>query len=193
MPEPEAVAAAVARNVRRLRRARGWTLDTLAARSGVSKGMLVGIEGGRTNPSIGTLCRVAEAFDANLGLLVELDETPVVRRVRADEAVRLWRGASPESEGLLLMGSDRGEHLELWEWRIAAGDAHAGDPHPGGTREFLYVLEGALTLDVDAERLHVPAGELLAFDADRPHRYANDGDRPLRFVMLVAQPPVLDP
>ena len=48
--------------VRRLRTAKGWSLDQLAARSGVSKGMLVHLEQARTNPSLGTLCKVAETL-----------------------------------------------------------------------------------------------------------------------------------
>ena len=39
---------------------RRWTLEQLAARSGVSKGMVVQIEQGRTHPSIGTQSKVAE-------------------------------------------------------------------------------------------------------------------------------------
>ena len=62
MTIPAEVAGAVALNLRRLRTSRQWSLDTLAARSGVSKGMLVQLEGARTNPSLGTLpwqsCRV---------------------------------------------------------------------------------------------------------------------------------------
>ena len=53
----ETVTDAVARNVREARLERGWTLEQLATRSGVSKGMVVQIEQARTNPSIGTLSK----------------------------------------------------------------------------------------------------------------------------------------
>ena len=74
MPTSEAVAAAVARNTRRLRTERGWSLDQLAHRSGVSKGMLVHLEQARTNPSLGTLCKVAETLGVSLAGLIETDE-----------------------------------------------------------------------------------------------------------------------
>ena len=74
---PTAVAAAVARNTRRLRTCRGWSLDQLASRSGVSKGMLVHLEGARTNPSLGTMCKIAETLGVSLAALVELHEAPV--------------------------------------------------------------------------------------------------------------------
>ena len=119
VPDADAVADAIARNTRQLRTTRGWSLDQLATRSGVSKGMLVQIEQARTNPSIGTLCRVADAFGVTLAQLVELADESSVRVVDAAEVVRLWSG-SEGSGGDLLVGTDRNEHVELWRWHLAA-------------------------------------------------------------------------
>jgi transcriptional regulator with XRE-family HTH domain len=85
MPDADVVAAAVARNTRRLRTARGWSLDQFAARCGVSKGMLVHLEQARTNPSLATMCKIAETLGVSLAALVELDEAPVVRVVDPGE------------------------------------------------------------------------------------------------------------
>src|SRR5918998_2632025 len=101
MPSPEAVAAAVARNTRRVRTARGWSLDQLATRSGVSKGMLVHLEQARTNPSLGTLCKVAETLGVSLAGLVELHESPTVQVVPPGETVRLWTGIEGSAGDLL--------------------------------------------------------------------------------------------
>ncbi len=125
-PESDASSTAIstiARNVRALRTEHEWSLDELAGRSNVSKGMLVQIEQNRTNPSIGILSRIAEAFGVSLAALVELDQSPTVRLVSPDEAVELWHGAEG-SFGRLLIGSDRREHVELWEWRMVPGDAY---------------------------------------------------------------------
>ena len=62
VPEPDDVNAAVGRNVRSHRTRLAWTLDDLAARSGVSKGMLSQVEQARTNPSVATICRLATAL-----------------------------------------------------------------------------------------------------------------------------------
>jgi transcriptional regulator with XRE-family HTH domain len=187
VPEADAVAAAVARNTRRLRTARGWSLDQLAGRSGVSKGMLVHLEQARTNPSLGTLCKIAETFGISLAGLVELHEAPVVRVVRPQETVELWTGKEGSS-GRLLAGSDEREHVELWRWVLAAGDVLESDPHADGTRELLHVVDGTLTLQVDGVDHVIAAGGAALFHADRDHSYRNDHIRkPLRFVMVVLQ------
>jgi len=181
------VTEAIARNLRGYRTARGWTLDALATRSGVSKGMLVQVEQARTNPSISTLCRLADGLGITLARLVEVAEPPALRVVRADEVAPLFRGM-PGSEGRLLVGSDPPRPLELWEWRLAPGDGYDGESHDADTVELLHVLSGTLTLVVDGVPHRLGPGDAASFLADRPHRYANDDDEPVRFTMAVGMP-----
>jgi transcriptional regulator with XRE-family HTH domain len=187
MPDADAVAAAVARNTRRLRTARGWSLDQLAARSGVSKGTLVQLEQAKTNPSLGSLVKVSETLGVSLAVLVELHELPAVRVVQPDETAELWTGLEGSS-GTLLMGSDERDHLELWRWALAPGEDHRSDPHAAGTREMVHVLDGTLTLEVDGLAHDVAAGGAALFHADKPHAYRNERKRPVRLVMVVFQP-----
>lgn len=187
MPETDAVTEAVARNVKGLRTARGWSLDQLAGRSGVSKGMLVNLEQARTNPSLNTLCKLAETLGISLAGLIELHEQPKVQVVEPGAKVRLWSGEEG-SWGDLLVGSDKRDHVELWTWRLAAGDVLPSNAHLQGTQEMLHVLEGTLTLDVDGELHAVPAGGAALFDADHPHQYRNDHKGAVRFVMVVLTP-----
>ncbi|ADG89469.1 transcriptional regulator [Thermobispora bispora] len=186
MPDPETINAAIAANVRSLRGQRGMTLDELAARSKVSRGMLIQIEQGRTNPSINTLNRIAEALGVSIGRLVEVADVPVVRIVQPSEAVTFQHGAS--SSARLLIGSDAPAILELWDWRLGPGEHYDGDAHPPGTREMLTVLEGELTLTVYGQSHTIGEGAAVVFSADRPHRYANHGEGPVRFVMVVTEP-----
>ena len=187
MPTPDEVAAAVAHNTRRLRTLRGWSLDQLATRSGVSKGMLVHLEQARTNPSLGTLCKVAETLGISLAGLVEPAEAVNVRVVEPAEVVRLWR-SDGGSVGDLLVGSDERDHLELWHWTLAPGDRHDSDAHARGTREMMHVLTGEMILTVDGSDHVVRAGGAALFVAEHDHAYRNDGAVPVELVMVVLQP-----
>lgn len=187
MSVPPELASAVAANTRRLRTARGWSLDTFASRSGVSKGMLVQLEQARTNPSLSTLCRVAEALSVTVAALIETSAQPPVKVVAAGEGTTLWTG-SEGGYGQLLMGCDEREHIELWRWELAPGDEHSSDPgHADGTLEIVHMLEGSLTLVVDDAEHTVPPGGSATYWADRPHLYRNDGSAPCRFVMVILQ------
>ncbi len=187
MPELETLTAAIANNVRAQRAHRGMTLDELAMRSGVSRGMLIQIEQGRTNPSINTLNRIADALGVSVGRLVEVSDTPVVRVVHESDVVTMWRGEKGGS-ARLLVGSDLPAILELWDWRLGPGEHHDSDGHAAGTRELLTVLTGELTLSVYGKSHVIRKDEAVLFTADRPHRYANEGAEEVRFVMVVTEP-----
>ncbi|MEV5897879.1 helix-turn-helix domain-containing protein [Nonomuraea fuscirosea] len=185
MEDPEMITQAIASNVRAQRAHRGLTLDALAARSGVSRGMLVQVEQGRTNPSVSTLTRIASALGVTVARLVEVSDVPVVRVVDKADVVTFDQG---DVRARLLVGADMPMILELWDWRLAPGEHHDGDAHPPGTREMLTVLAGELTLTVYGKSYLIGEDDAVLFTADRPHVYANRGERDLRFVMVVAEP-----
>jgi transcriptional regulator with XRE-family HTH domain len=185
--DPELLAAAIGRNVRRLRRRRDMTLDLLAERAGVSKGTVIGVEQARANPSIATLCRLAEALGVGVATLIEPDAVPQVRIKRRADTPALWNSNSG-SQALFLMGTDPPDIVELWDWRLAGGDSFDGEAHPAGTMEVLTVLDGMLTVTVGAREHVLETGDTILFDAVVWHCYANQGDRPNRFIMSVLQP-----
>jgi transcriptional regulator with XRE-family HTH domain len=186
-PNLDPVTAALARNVRSLRQARGWTLAALAARSGVSKGMVVELEQGRTNPSVATVDRLATALGVGLAQLVEVGAEPELRIVTGDEAVRLWSGAEG-GWGAFLVGTQHPAKTELWDWTLNPGDAYEGQIHTEGTRELLYVLEGEITLVLD-HRHHIALLQHAAalYTADRPNRIENGGAAPARVIMVFVE------
>lgn len=188
MVELSDLSATIAREVRAGRHMRGWTLETLASRSGVSKGALVAIEQGRGNPSIATLCRIADALGVAMARLVEMGDAPAVRVIPPERTVRMWSGAAG-GHGTLVLGSDSPVELEVWDWQFEPGESHEGEPHPPGMREVVYVLSGTLTLRAGPDEARVPAGGAALFPADQPHTYANEQDEPTRFVMVVEAPP----
>src|SRR5579864_5289524 len=94
MAEIPDITTAVARTLQALRADRGWSLDQLAVRSGVSKGVLVALEQGRSNPNLATLARIGDAFGVPVTLLVDVGGEPAVRISRPDASRVLWHGPS---------------------------------------------------------------------------------------------------
>jgi transcriptional regulator with XRE-family HTH domain len=178
----------LARNLRRWRGERGFTLDALAARAGVSRGMIIQIEQARTNPSVGTTVKLADALGVSIAALLDFERGPRVQLVSADQVVRLW-STQAGSHSTLLVGAEVNGPLEMWRWRLVPGDSSDSDPHPSGTTELLHVTAGELTLVVDGQEWRVPAGASAAFEASAPHAYRNDGDRDVEMTMAVSVPP----
>ena len=88
------ISGALARTLQFLRAERGWSLDQLTARSGVSKGVLVALEQGRANPNLATLARISDAFGVPVTRLVDVPDQPSVRITGPAESRVLWHGPS---------------------------------------------------------------------------------------------------
>jgi len=187
MTDLDKIGEVVASNVASLRKAHGLSMDKLAKVSGVSKGMIVQVEQAKSNASIATLVRLANALGVTVARLVEPTNQSITRKTRIDDATILWQGAAGGS-GKLLAGVEEPSLTELWEWRLQPNEAHEGLAHIPGTKEMLLVQTGQLTVSTSAWSETVLARESLVFSADVPHRYCNDGTNETLFIMVVLEP-----
>jgi transcriptional regulator with XRE-family HTH domain len=185
----QAVHAAMATRIASLRKARELSFDQFAARCGVSKGMLVQIEQGKANPSIGTLCRIASGLGVSVAELLEVAESGhlPVRVVSADEVTTLWTGPRGGTARLLI-GSEGPDMLEHWMWELRPGERFDAQAHPHGTQELFHVLEGELVLELNGTGYRIGAGSSAHARTDCEHAYVCGGKKKLRFTMVVLEP-----
>jgi transcriptional regulator with XRE-family HTH domain len=174
------VLAHVARNLRALRLAAGLSQQQVAERAGLSRRMIVGLEGGDTNISLAKLARVAEALGVGFARLVQPPE-PDAHGAKPT----LWRGGAAESRAALLGTVQCSREAEFWEWSIAPGDRYQAEPDPAGWHEAVFVVAGTLTLCLGAEEEVVPAGGFTIYPSDRTYAYTNRGLVTLRFLRAV--------
>jgi transcriptional regulator with XRE-family HTH domain len=183
------LATAIGARVKQERQARGWTLDQLAGAASVSRRMVVNVEQGTVNPSVGTLLRLSDALGVGLPALVEPPEPKSVNLTRNGEGAELWTGAAG-GRGVLVAGTTPPDVMELWDWSLGPGDRHASEAHVVGTKELVHVLEGAVTVEVDAQEILLETGDALAFPGDVDHAYANPHRGHARFSLAVFEPGV---
>ena len=184
-----ALAVAIGARVREQRQSLGWTLDRLAEAAGVSRRMVVNVEQGAANPSVGTLLRISDALGVGLPALVELPAPRPVKVTRHGEGVVLWRGESG-GHGVLVAGTEPPDVVELWDWTLGPADRHDSEAHTPGTKELVQVQQGTVTVEVAGEPVTLETGDAVTFPGDVAHCYANPGTGPARFSMAVFEPGV---
>lgn len=74
------IRAIIGLNVQRLRRAQGLSQEELSFRSGFTRAYLSGLEAGRRNPTVVSLCKLAEALDSELEELIRRPFTDVSQK-----------------------------------------------------------------------------------------------------------------
>jgi len=188
--EPADISGALARTVAALRAERGWSLDALAARSGVSKGVLVAVEQGRSNPNLATLARIGDAFGVPVTRLLEGAEESVIKISSEADARVLWTG-SAGGTGTIIAATPPPWAAELWRWQLEPGEKFGGESHAPGLRELTIVESGELTLTVAGRIYRLGAGEGARFPGDLPHGYANEGTERAVLTMVCVIPPAV--
>jgi transcriptional regulator with XRE-family HTH domain len=164
-----ALNANIARQVRRLRTARGWSLATLAEHAGLSKTIVARIESGEGNPSLETLHRLTEALEITLGTLIAADQPPGTQVVRLSEAayVRSQSGL----QGRSLWSDGRNRRVESHELLMEPGVDYHSKPHPPGTEELVICISGSLEVGPEGDEVEIHERDAAHFPADLPHRY----------------------
>lgn len=184
-----ALASAIGARVKQERSSRRWTLDQLALAAGVSRRMVVSVEQGDVNPSVGTLLRLSDALGIGLPALVEPPQNTLVKVTRRGEGAALWSGDGG-GRGVLVAGTAPPDVIELWDWSMAPGEVHDSEPHTAGTKELIHVQQGSIVVEVSDERVTLRAGDALSFAGDVAHSYANAGRGTARFALAVFEPGV---
>ncbi|WP_395393805.1 XRE family transcriptional regulator [Novosphingobium sp. BL-8A] len=174
------VLAHVSSNLKRLRLAAGLSQDALAKASGVSRRMIVNLEGGDTNISLSSLDRLAWALGVDFVAMVS-DPASSAQRIDA----LMWRGADAASVSTLLGSVPAGASAQLWSWSLAVGDSYVAEPDPQGWYEMIFVSEGRLRIDKEDGAVIVPAQDFAIYSSAQQFSYANAGDTIARFVRVV--------
>jgi transcriptional regulator with XRE-family HTH domain len=185
----EALALAIGARVKHERQSRGWTLDQLAETAGVSRRMVINVEHGAANPSVGTLLRISDALGVGLPALVEPPQTNTMKITRSGEGATLWSSESG-GRGVLVAGTEPPDVVELWDWTLAPGDIHRSEAHTQGTKELVQVLEGTIVIRIADQTITLDAGDAVAFSGDVAHSYSNEGPETARFSLAVFEPGV---
>lgn len=155
--------------VRGLRQARGWSLDTLAARCYLSPSTLSRIETGHRRIALDQLVPIARALGTTLDQLIQpVDDDDVVLRPRRDES----RGVTTWT-----LSGDRTPHgVTVAKMRITETRpvpvAGLG-VHPG--RDWFTVLSGTARLQLGERTILVEAGDAAEFSTMVPHAIGAHG------------------
>lgn len=175
----------IAQRLKALRGERGWSLDELAARSGVSRATLSRLENGETSPTTAALGRLCSAYGMTLSrlmLMVEEGFAPVVRRAdqpvwREAEAGFLRRSVSPPA------GNLAGEALECVLEPATRLD-YDGPPRQG-MEHHLYLLEGALEVTVEGRSHSLRPGDCLRYQLFGASSFVTPRESGARYVLFM--------
>jgi len=174
-PDSERVgplAERLAENVKTLRELRGATQAEMSKLAEIPRATWANLESYGANPTLSVLSKVAQALNVSIEEL--LAEPRATCRLYPKDALR------EKVRGLVTVKKllpDPLPGMEIDRMDLPPKARMIGVPHTQGTREYLTVEEGEITLVVSAQTFRVKQGDVAVFRGDQKHSYANEGPK----------------
>lgn len=171
--------------VRELRKERGLSLRTLAARTGFSPSFISQMEAEAVSPSIASLEKVAEELGVSLGqFFSSLESAPreVIRREERTEYESGWSRSTVE----LLADPAPGRKLSAVRITVESGGASGKHATFGMQEAVVLVLSGELLAHLGAQEIELCEGDTAYVSEGSGFSWENAGAREAVLVMVAA-------
>lgn len=177
----------IAKNIKKFRQNKKISLDRLARLTGLTKGYVSKIEHSGKAPPFSTLCKIANALDIDINLLLaDESETPedinlcIIRKNERKEVVS--RGTLYGYHYEALAHKKVGKNMEPFIIKPAFQEkgifSHEGE-------EFMYVLEGTHEFIYDGKKYILRAGDSIYFDSIIPHTGRSVGKKKAKILAVM--------
>lgn len=158
--------------IRALRTTKSLGLAQMGDHTGLSASMLSKIERGQIVPTLPTLMRIALVFGVGLNHFFDESDAPILEVVRAKDRLKLPdtkdRMPSYYFESLDYPINDRPIDSYLSEF---IPRTPFSEPHEHDGVELIYVITGAVEIQIHDKVHRLAAKDSMYFDARHPHSY----------------------
>lgn len=175
----------IGEKMKALRKERKLTLKDIAEKTSLSISFLSQIERMKSSMTLESLKKISEVLQVNPSYFFsstdDLEQPTVIRKIDSEEDLVVNQFIYKDLSGnhpnlgfspllvILKVGENKGSQF-----------THRG-------KEFLYVLEGELTVQIKDEEYKLHEHDSMIIDASRPHYWLNVTDKPVKFLCVSSE------
>jgi len=167
--------------LRKLREAKGLSMEVLAHDTGYPADFLKEIEEGKTAPPVAVALQLSRIFKVDMNKPQESKEAFKRRRTSHKKRVASYAYAS-------LTTSGEEKHLRAYLVTIDPETEHKGVEYHHEGEEFVYVLQGGLTIQVGRNTSTLKKGESISFDSSLSHKLSNPTHEKAELLVVIYVP-----
>ena len=166
----------IGKRIRTLREEKGLSLDELSKLTGFDIELLSRIEKNEVQPQLGTIIKLSKALDSAFSRLVSGTGDKLYSITRKNEQKIISRSTSKKGDKKVytyksLAPEVKGRHMESLIVQLEENPNEEISVHDG--EEFIYVLDGIVTLKVDEDAFELEPGDSAYYLSTTPHFIAS--------------------
>jgi transcriptional regulator with XRE-family HTH domain len=173
--QPEGGEEDIGQRIKRIREAKGISLEELSNLTGFDVDLLASIETCEVQPQLGTAIKLSKALDSAFGRLVSGIGEKLYAITRKNEQKIIHRSTSQKGKKQAytyksLAQDVKGRHMESLIVQLEEAPDGERSIHDG--EEFIYVLEGSVSLDIGDDHFDLAPGDSAYYLSTTPHLIA---------------------
>jgi transcriptional regulator with XRE-family HTH domain len=165
----------------------GFSLEELAARTGIERDALAQLEAGEAMLPLGQLIKLSKALSLRMADVISTGEEAftIVRSDQRRSFARFGkaREASHGYEYESLASGKKDRQMEPFIVTLRPSSADEFSSHDG--QEFIYVLEGEMEVVVNDTREVLKPGDAIYYDSTSMHLLKAHGDKPAKILAVL--------
>ncbi len=170
----------VGKRIKKLRQEKGISIDDLSNLTGFDVARLENIEKGKEEPQLGTVMKLSKALDSAVGRLVSGAGNKLYSITRKNERKQIIRSSSATSKKnvysyMSLAPEVQGRHMEALIVQLEKSEEKDLSVHNG--EEFIYVLEGIVSLTIGSENFKLEPGDSAYYLSTTSHFITGKTDK----------------
>lgn len=173
----------ISKNLKRIRKERGLSLDKTAKLTEVSKAMLAQIERGDSVPTVTTLWKIANGLKISFSSLISQQTSPI--QVIKKQDMNLVTEEENHYRVYTVVPFTPEKQFEVFTVELDPDKEQESSPHNPGVKEHIFVKQGQLEIDINGTVEAITEGEAIIFDGNQPHIYRNVEARVLTFLVII--------
>lgn len=167
-----------------LRLQKGLTLKELSEKTNLSIGFLSQIERGVTSLAISSLETIATALDSDLSYFFTLPKQKKKKVLRSYEQEAFTIKNSQFIDYHLTLNPEGMGMLPRIQVILPQHEEDVNDPYSHEGEEFIYILEGILTVDLDNNEYELFPGDSMHYDSMLLHNWTNKTNKTVKVLVV---------
>lgn len=174
----------IATNLKRIRKTRNMSLDTLAEKTGVSKSMLGQIERGESNPTVATIEKIVDGMKITFEDLIYPKEDTVM--IIENHNSSIYKELEGSYQVKSIFPYERQRRFDVYEVVVEPGQSCEGLSKETGNCEYVMVNQGVLTLETEQRHYDIAAPHAVRICCEGEYSYVNYTLKPLIINVFVS-------
>ena len=169
--------------IRRLREAKGLSLDVLSQDTGYTVDLLKEIESDKIAPPVAVVLQLGRILKVDMDQLQGNRDKEASKRRTTSHKKRV---ASYAYAPLTKPGDEK--HLRAYRVTIDPDTEHKGVEYHHEGEEFIHILHGGLTIQVGQNTSTLKKGESIGFDSSLSHKLSNPTHEKAELLVVIYVP-----